>query len=51
LQDNLKKKVCDLYITQHNHKIDIDGEKLEIPDIDSIIKLKKKLTDKALSLI
>lgn len=51
LDDNLKKKVCDLYITPTSHKIDIDGEKIDIPDIDSIVKLKKALTDKALSLI
>lgn len=51
LQDNVKKKICDLYITQTSCKIDIDGEKLDIPDIDSIIKLKKKLTDKAIQLI
>lgn len=51
LQDNPKKKICDLYITSTSHKIDIDGEKIDIPDIDSIIKLKKKLTDKAIQLI
>lgn len=51
LQDNLKKKVCDLYITQNTSKIDIDGEKIDIPDMDSIIKLKKRLTDKAIQLI
>lgn len=51
IDDNQKKKVCDLYITPTSHKIDIDGEKIDIPDIDSIVKLKKALTDKALSLI
>jgi hypothetical protein len=51
LQDNLKKKICDLYITQTSCKIDIDGEKIDIPDIDSIVKLKKRLTDKAIQLI
>lgn len=50
--DNKKsKKVCDLYITPKHQKIEINGEKLEIPDIDSIVKLKKKLTDKALELV
>jgi len=29
--------------------MDIDGDKLDIPDIDSIVKLKKRLTDKAVS--
>ena len=51
LKDNQKKKVCDLYITPTSHRIDIDGEKIEIPDIDSIVKLKKVLIDKALSLL
>ncbi|MCB0514546.1 MAG: type I restriction enzyme HsdR N-terminal domain-containing protein [Chitinophagales bacterium] len=51
LDDNQKKKICDLYITPSSHKIDIEGEKIEIPDIDSIIKLKKKLLDKTLSLL
>lgn len=51
LDDNQKKKVCDLYITPNSKRIEIDGEKTEIPDLDSIIKLKKKLTDQALSFI
>lgn len=51
LDDNQKKKICDIYITPTSQKLDIDGEKIDIPDIDSIIKLKKKLTDKTLSLI
>lgn len=50
--DNKKsKKVCDLYITPKYQKIEINGEKLDIPDIDSIVKLKKKLIDKALELV
>lgn len=49
IDDNLKKKVCDLYVSSNSKRIEIDGEKFEIPDIDSILKLKKKLTDKALS--
>lgn len=49
LDDNQKKKICDLYITPNNQRIEIDGEKLDIPDFDSIVKLKKKLTDIALS--
>lgn len=44
-----QKKICDLYITPQSQKIDIDGEKIDIPDIDSIVKLKKKITDKALT--
>lgn len=51
IDDNQKKKICDLYISPNSHKIDLDGEKIDIPDFDSIVKLKKKLIDKALSLI
>lgn len=51
LQDNLKKKICDLFITPTSKKIEIDGEKFDIPDIDSVLKLKKKLIDKAISLL
>lgn len=51
IDDNQKKKVCDLYITTHSSKIDIDGEKVDIEGIDSIVKLKKKLTEKALSVL
>ncbi|GAB1856311.1 type I restriction endonuclease [Flavobacteriaceae bacterium MHTCC 0001] len=46
-----KKKVCDLYITSKHQKIEINGDKIDIPDIDSIVKLKKQLTNKALELI
>ena len=46
-----KKKICDLYITPNSQKIDIDGEKFDIPDIDSIIKHKKKLIDRTISLM
>ena len=51
LDNNQKMKICDLYITSNSQKIEIDGEKFEIPDIDSIIKHKKKLIDKAISLL
>jgi hypothetical protein len=51
LDDNQNKKICDLYISSNSKKIEIDGEKFEITDMDSIIKLKKKLTERTLSLI
>ncbi len=51
IDDNLKKKVCDLYITSNSQRIEIDGVKHEISDIDSIMKLKKQLLDKALSVL
>lgn len=33
----------------NSKRIEIDGEKFKIEDIDSIVSLKKKLTEKALS--
>lgn len=51
IDDNQKKKVCDLYISSNSQRIDIDGEKFEISDIDSIVKLKKQLTDQALKVL
>lgn len=51
LDDNQKKKICDLFVSANSSKLEIDGDKFDIPDIDSILKLKKKLTDKALTLI
>ncbi|MCB0533491.1 MAG: type I restriction enzyme HsdR N-terminal domain-containing protein [Saprospiraceae bacterium] len=51
LDDNQKKKICDLYISPTTQKIDIDGDKVDIPDMDSIIKLKKKLITKTLTLL
>ncbi|OFZ44162.1 MAG: hypothetical protein A3D92_07340 [Bacteroidetes bacterium RIFCSPHIGHO2_02_FULL_44_7] len=48
MEDNHRKKVCDLYINQNSQRLDIDGEKFDIPDIDSIVKLKKILIEKAL---
>ncbi len=51
IDDNQKKKICDLYISPTSQRIEIAGEKFEIPDVDSIVKLKKKLTDKAVSLL
>lgn len=51
IDDKQKKKVCDLYITASSQRIDIDGVKHEISGIDSIMKLKKQLLDKALSIL
>lgn len=51
MDDNQKKKICDLKISPKGKTIIIDNETFEIPDIDSIVKLKKKLTDRALSYV
>ena len=51
MEDNQKKKVCDLYVTANSKRIEIDGEKFDIPDFDSIVKLKKQLIEKALSYV
>lgn len=49
IDDNQQKKICDLFITSDKQQIDIDGDRIDIPDLDSIVKLKKRLIDKALS--
>jgi hypothetical protein len=51
LDDNQKKKICDIKISPNKRVLEVEGEKYEIPDIDSIIKLKKRLTDRALELV
>lgn len=49
IDDNQRKNICNLYIAPNSKRIEVDGDKFEIPDIDSIVELKKRLTDKALS--
>lgn len=51
LDDNQKKKICDLHVSPNSQKVEINGERYEVSDIDSIIKLKKKLVDSALALV
>lgn len=51
LNNNQKNKVCDLYINPNTQRIEVNGEKFDVPNIDSVLKLKKKLLDQALSLI
>lgn len=51
VENNQKKKVCDLYIKGGVKYLEIDGERFDIPDIDSIISLKKSLIDKTLTFL
>ena len=51
LDDNQKKKICDIKISPNKRILEIEGEKYDIPDTDSIIKLKKRLTERALELV
>lgn len=51
IDDSLKKKVCDIVITQNIQRLEVNGEKFEIEGIDSVVKLKKKLIDRATSLL
>jgi hypothetical protein len=51
LDDNARKKICDLYTGKKGTQLDIEGVKYEVPDLDSVVKLKKQLTEAALSLI
>lgn len=48
-EGNTRKNICTLTIKPNSKKIDIQGEKFDISDIDSIVKLKKKLVDSALN--
>ena len=48
IDDNIRQKVCDLQIKdKHNRILIMDNVRYDIPDIDSILKLKKQLIDKA----
>jgi predicted type IV restriction endonuclease len=50
IDDNLRKKVCDLDIKdKYNRSLILDGEKYDIPEIDDVLKLKKQLIDKTAS--
>ena len=51
IDGSIRKKICDIYATPTSQRIDINGEKFEVSDFDSIVSLKKKLTDSALSII
>ena len=48
IDGNQRKNICSLTIKANSKKIDIQGQVFEITDIDSIVKLKKKLVDSAL---
>ena len=44
IDDNLRKKVCDLDIKdKYNRSLILDGKKYDIPEIDDVLKLKKQL--------
>ena len=48
IDDNIRQKVCDLIIkNKHNRTLILDSVRYDIPDIDSILKLKKQLIEKA----
>lgn len=51
LNNSPRNKVCDLIISSDKRVLLIDDEKHDIPDIDSILKLKKRINDKALQLL
>ena len=48
IDDNIRQKVCDLQIKdKHNRVLILDNVRYDIPDINSILKLKKQLIEKA----
>lgn len=50
VDDNQKKKVCDLKINDKKKEIIIDGDKTEFKDINDLLKLKKQLVSRTLAL-
>lgn len=49
IDGNQRKNVCTLTINTKTKNIDIQGQKFEINDIDSIVNLRKKLIESALT--
>ena len=48
VDDNQKKVICRLVITNNKRKIEINGIEYELEGLDSVVKLKKELTDAAM---
>lgn len=48
VDDNQKKVICRLIFSQNKKNIEINGQPYEVEGLDSIVKLKQKLTESAL---
>lgn len=48
VDDNAKKVICRLVISQNKRKIEIGATEFEVSGLDSIVKLRKELTESAL---
>lgn len=48
VDDNQKKMICRLIINHNKRKIEINGKEYDIEGLDTIVKLRKELTDSAM---
>ena len=48
VDDNQKKVICRLIISQNKSKIEINGSEFELHGLDSVVNLKNKLTESAM---
>jgi len=48
VDDNQKKVICRLIISQNKSKIEINGNEFELDGLDSVVNLKNKLTESAM---
>jgi len=48
VDDNQKKVICRLIISQNKSKIEINGSEFELDGLDSVVNLKNKLTESAM---
>lgn len=48
VDDNQKKLICRLIFTQSKKKIEINGKSFDVEGLDTVVNLKKELTDSAL---
>ena len=51
VDDNQKKMICRLTFTQSKKKIEINGKFYDVDGLDTVVNLKKELTDAALGLL
>jgi hypothetical protein len=49
VDDNQKKMICRLILTHNKKKIEINGKSFDVEGLDTVVKLKKELTDSALA--
>jgi hypothetical protein len=48
VDDNKKKQICRIIFTHNKQKIEINGKEFDINGLESVVSLRKELTDAAL---